>query len=358
MSQLAIVVGPEKTVFSIQSIAIPAYAPNEILVNVHAAAQNPSDWKSLEHGFSDVGFVLGSDYAGVVEEVGAEIVKVKKGDRIAGWIHGSSLRVGHGTYAQYVQVDDRNFWRIPDGVSFEEAASYSAVYQTASQGLYLTMQLPEPYPPPAPHGTPLLVWGGASSVGTMVIQLAKLSGFTVVTTASPKNHAYLTGLGADYVLPYNDPNTPAEIRRLTKNQLYLAYDAITEHGSTRAVLDAFGSAIPAGKTKQLVVVLPVAQADLGPNAEGVALHFIIVGSLLGREMNVVGVHVPASPRDYAFSLHSYETLERLVAEKKIQPQRLKVMGGLENVPEGFAYMKAGKNSAEKIIYHPWETKGI
>jgi NADPH:quinone reductase-like Zn-dependent oxidoreductase len=47
-----------------------------------------------------------------------------------------------------------------------------------------------------------------ASVGTVVIQLAKLSGMTVLTTTSPKNAEYLKSLGADYVFPYNDPSTP------------------------------------------------------------------------------------------------------------------------------------------------------
>ena len=68
-----------------------------------------------------------------------------------------------------------------------------------------------------------------------------------------------------------------------------------------------------------------------------------------------GIHLPANPSAREFSIHSFEMLERLLKEKKIQHQKVKVFGGLEKVPEGFAYMKEGKNSAEKIVYHPWET---
>ena len=74
--------------------------------------------------------------------------------------------------------------------------------------------------------------------------------------------------------------------------------------------------------------------------------------MLGKEITVRGVHLPANPSEYLFSIHSYDLLERLLKEKKIQHQKVKVMGGLEKVPEGFAYMKEGKNSAEKIVYHP------
>lgn len=196
-------------------------------------------------------------------------------------------------------------------------------------------------------------------MGIAVIQLAKLSGLTVITTASPKNNDYLKSLGADYVLPYSDPNTPAEIKKITNGTLYLGYDAISEGGSTRLLINALGSAseIPAGKKKKVVVVLDVQRDQLGDNADDVDVHMIIVGSLLGKEMTVYGLwHLPASEDDYNFGVHMYDIFERLLKDKKWKHQRVKVFGGLEKVSEGWEYMKAGKISAEKILYHPLETK--
>ena len=192
----------------------------------------------------------------------------------------------------------------------------------------------------------------------IVIQLAKLSGLTVITTASPKNAEYLKSLGADYVFPYNDPNTPAEIKKVTNGKLYLAYDTISEKGTTQLVIDAFGSNsdIPKGKKKELINLIPVPSAELDEKAESVTRYRLIAYSMLGKEITVRGVLLPANPSEYLFSIHSYDLLERLLKEKKIQHQKVKVMGGLEKVPEGFAYMKEGKNSAEKIIYHPLETR--
>ena len=192
----------------------------------------------------------------------------------------------------------------------------------------------------------------------IVIQLAKLSGLAVITTASPKNAEYLKFLGADYVFPYNDPNTPAEIKKVTNGKLYLAYDTISEKGTTQLVIDAFGSNsdIPKGKKKELINLIPVPSAELDEKVESVTRHRLVAYSMLGKEITVRGVLLPANPSEYLFSIHSYDLLERLLKEKKIQHQKVKVMGGLEKVPEGFAYMKEGKNSAEKIIYHPLETR--
>jgi NADPH:quinone reductase-like Zn-dependent oxidoreductase len=182
------------------------------------------------------------------------------------------------------------------------------------------------------------------------IQLAKLSGLTVITTASPRNNEYLKSLGADYVLPYNDPNTPAEIKKITNGKLYLAFDTISEKGTTQLVVDAFGSDT---KKKELVNVLPPGELD--DKANSVTRHLLQTLSLFGKEVTAYGMLLPANPASYAFSIHSYEILERLLKEKKLRHQNIKVLGGLEKVPEGFAYMKEGKNSAEKIVYHPLET---
>jgi len=196
-----------------------------------------------------------------------------------------------------------------------------------------------------------------ASVGLIVIQLAKLSGLTVITTASPKNAKYLKSLGADYVFPYNDPNTPAEIKKITNGKLYLGYDVISEKGTTQLVIDSFGSDsdIPKGKKKELINLLYVSPDTLDAKAENVTRHSILAFSMLGKEFNAYNVHMPVIPEHYSYSIHSYELLERLLRDKKVQHQRIKLLGGLEKVPEGFAYMKEGKNSAEKIMYHPQET---
>ena len=187
-----------------------------------------------------------------------------------------------------MRVDGKNFFRIPEEVSFDNAASYGVAFLTASLGLYQKLKLPEPYGARDEDMTPILVWGGASrclqifaddifaealvgSVGMVVIQLAKLSGLTVITTASQKNTEYLKSLGADHVFPYNDPNTPAEIKKITNGKLYLAYDTISEKGTTQLVIDAFGSDsdIPKGKKKELINVLTVPREALDSKADSV-----------------------------------------------------------------------------------------
>ena len=99
--QLVVLVSPDKTSLSVKYINIPKPEAHEVLVKIHATTQNPTDCenysnqyvfnchclfgfigKTIEFSFSNEGFVPGNDYAGIIEEVGSSVTKVKKGDRV------------------------------------------------------------------------------------------------------------------------------------------------------------------------------------------------------------------------------------------------------------------------------------
>ena len=84
----AIVVGPVEKAVIVADVPIPELRDQYVLVKVHAVALNPTDWEHIDYGNADVGARIGSDYAGVVEKVGATVTKFKEGDRIAGFVHG------------------------------------------------------------------------------------------------------------------------------------------------------------------------------------------------------------------------------------------------------------------------------
>ena len=250
-------------------------------------------------------------------------------------------------------MDCQNLFWILENVSFNKATTYGVVFQTATLGLYEKLKLPLPYSAADKEPTLILIWGGASmynndiaglqllrhhyiiiaSVGTIVIQLTKLSGLTVIMTASPQNAEYLKSLSADYVFPYNDPNTLAEIKKLTNGKLYLGYNTISEKGTTQLIINAFGSDsdIPEGKKKELINLLYIPLGALDEKAASVTRFKILAYTMFGVEVIVYGVHLVVSWSDYTFSIRSYEMLERLLEEKKIQHQKVKVMGGLEYV---------------------------
>jgi NADPH:quinone reductase-like Zn-dependent oxidoreductase len=83
----AITVVAEKTT-GVTDVPIPKPGPDWVLTKVKAVSLNPTDWKHVEWGAADTGAILGCDYYGIVEEVGNNVTKFKKGDRIAGFTHG------------------------------------------------------------------------------------------------------------------------------------------------------------------------------------------------------------------------------------------------------------------------------
>ena len=106
--------------------------------------------------------------------------------------------------------------------------------------LYLAQSLPSPLSP-VKEPIDLLVWGGASSVGQYVIQLAHLGGLRVLATSSPKNFPLLKSLGADLVYSYADPETPQKIREATGGRLAHAVDCISEGDTPDQVARAMGN---------------------------------------------------------------------------------------------------------------------
>jgi NADPH:quinone reductase-like Zn-dependent oxidoreductase len=164
----------------------------EVLVKNHAVTINPIDWKMQDLGFLVRSWptILGGDLAGEVVEVGEGVTNIKKGQRVLA--HPLSLMTGKAKNAgfhNYTVVMAVGTSPIPDDMKFEEAAVLPLSVSTASAGLFQDdfLNLPLPTTSPKKPGKVLLVWGGSSSVGSQVIQLAIASGNDVIATASKRN---------------------------------------------------------------------------------------------------------------------------------------------------------------------------
>ncbi|MFC9227004.1 NADP-dependent oxidoreductase [Streptomyces hygroscopicus] len=160
----------------------PHAGPGQIRIAVRAAGVNPVDWRIRE------GQVLGAhptvlpsgvgqDAAGVVDEVGEGVEGVEIGDRVFG--------EGSSTYAEFAVL---SAWaRMPERLTFEEAAGYPSVVETA---LRIIREVG------VRSGQTLLVSGASGGVGSAVLQIARDRGITVIGTAGAKNQDYLRSLGA------------------------------------------------------------------------------------------------------------------------------------------------------------------
>ncbi|MFG2502177.1 NADP-dependent oxidoreductase [Streptomyces sp. NPDC048441] len=160
----------------------PHAGPGQIRIAVRAAGVNPVDWRVREgqkltaHPL-ELPAGVGLDAAGVVDEVGTGVEGVEVGDAVFG--------EGTSTYAEFAVL--AAWARMPEGLTFEEAAGYPSVVETALRVIREVGVRP---------GQTLLVSGASGGVGSAVLQIARDRGITVIGTAGSANQEYLRSLGA------------------------------------------------------------------------------------------------------------------------------------------------------------------
>ena len=204
------ITAPKSKPFEVKPAPLWTPGENEILVRNHAVAINPVDGglQSLAFIPLDYPTILGQDIAGEVVAVGPNVTRFKNGARVLGnGVGVATKQPQHNAFQAYTVVQTNMASEIPDSISFESAAVIPLGLSTAASGLFqdgfLNLQYPT-VPPQKPTGSTLLIWGGASSVGSNAIQLAVAAGYQVVTTASPQNFEYVKKLGASAVYDYKD----------------------------------------------------------------------------------------------------------------------------------------------------------
>ncbi|CAZ84159.1 unnamed protein product [Tuber melanosporum] len=199
MSEAAYI--PEaKAPLVVEKTEIPTLGDGEVLIKNEAIPLQPIDAKQARIGFIPLKYpaVLGSGVAGTVVE--SKNPNFSMGDRVLS--NTPAYGAGdnkYGTFQKYTVATDLTL-KLPDSVTFEKAASLAVNVPVAYSSLFVGLDLPKT----APSGSaPLLIWGGSTSAGGYAIQLAIRAGYTVVTTASTHNHAYVKSLGAQNIYTYD-----------------------------------------------------------------------------------------------------------------------------------------------------------
>lgn len=153
---------------------LPSPRPSYAQVEVKAVALNPTDWKSAS-SMKKPRYLLGCDYAGVVKipSTGSD-KKFKTGERIAGFVSGANIdQPEDGAFAQYILVKSDVQLRIPESISFEDAATLGVGVFTCAQGLYQALKLNLPTKPADGKET-VLIFAGSTATGALGVQFAKL----------------------------------------------------------------------------------------------------------------------------------------------------------------------------------------
>jgi NADPH2:quinone reductase len=181
----------------LEEVADPAIQDTDLLVRISAFGVNPGEtfFRRTVDAPEGAYRILGYEFSGIVEQVGSATSGFEIGDRVLGI--GDFTR--HGAYAELIAADCRSISKIPQSLSFEEAAGIPVGTVTAYQSLF---RLNDNLPPEVKN---VLVLGAAGGVGSMAIQLLKAkTNVTVIATASRQESSdWVKELGADIIIDHS-----------------------------------------------------------------------------------------------------------------------------------------------------------
>lgn len=208
-------------VFRYEDVPDPEPRPRQVLLRIESASVNRGDLfrrdGSYGGGAQTLPLIIGWDVAGTIIGVGSEVSTRQVGQRVV-------ATLPHGGYAEMTAVNEAGTVPIPDGVSFDEAASIPIVFLTSWFALRDVANLKE--------GETALIQSAGSGVGMAGIQIAKHMGCSVITTAG--SHDKLDKareLGADHCINYNEADFLAEAM------------SITDRAGVDVVLEAVGGEV-------------------------------------------------------------------------------------------------------------------
>ena len=265
----------------------PSPDPGEVLIRLRASALNHLDvWIRMGLPSVPKPRILGADGAGVVEALGDGVNGFELGQRVVinpgveaadGAIHVIGEH-GDGTNAELIAVPATNVYPIPDGLSFEDAAAFPLVFETAYRMLITRAALRE--------GEWVLLWGIGGGVSTAGLAIARALGAkTIVTSSSDAKLERARELGADAVVNHATGDVKAAVREVTSGRgADVVVDSVGE-ATWRTSLDV---AARDGR-------IAVCGATSGPNPPA-ALHRVwwkqltILGSTMGTKADFEGAY--------------------------------------------------------------------
>jgi NADPH2:quinone reductase len=207
----------------------PKPARTQCLIRVAAVDMNPID-TYIRGGMIPAKlsfpYILGRDLAGTVAELGPDAKRFKVGDRV--WVTGQGVEGRTGTFSEFCAVDERWLHPTPAGVKDEDIVALSLVAITAHLGLVNQAKIKA--------GEILFVNGGTGGVGSSVVQIAKILGANVITTAgSPEKVELCKKLGADLALNYKTDDVDARIKEFAPDGVNVWWETLREPNLERTI---------------------------------------------------------------------------------------------------------------------------
>jgi len=258
--------GPEVLVY--EEVEKPTPGAKQVLVRVHAASVNQIDVAVREDRFptpKQPPKIIGSDGAGIVEAVGAEVVGTRPGDEV----FFTGLGIGsEGSYAEYVLLAQEQAVAKPESLSFIESAAMGLVFPTAYYGLVERAHVAD--------GDTVLVQGAAGGVGSAAVQIAKALEARVLAVVGDEAGAELAlKLGAETAINRKRENLPERVKELTQGR---GVDVIIELVTSANLATDIGLIAKGGR------IVCIGQ---GPDAEAA----VPIGSAIGLDASLLFMSV-------------------------------------------------------------------
>ncbi|KAK1230067.1 hypothetical protein PQX77_006883 [Marasmius sp. AFHP31] len=326
--------------FVVNTRDIPAPAAGEILVQIKGAALNPVDWKIRDYGFliEQYPTILGTDVAGDIAKVGEGVQNVKVGDRVVFQGYFENDLAG---FQQFVKVPAEIVAKIPESLTYSQAASIPLGLATAALGLFWTASGAGLNPDLDENiqysGKPAVVIGGATSVGQYAIQLLKFAGFSpIITYASGHHTEFLKTLGATDIIDRKSvaiQDLPTAVKKITNTPIRVVYDAVSQADTEEA---GYATLAEGG---DIVLVLP---SQIKNPVESKKIH------------NVMGNVQPQPNR--AFGRVLYSKLTKFLEDGTLVPNRVEDLpDGLAGIADGLDRLRKDQVSGLKLIALPHKT---
>ncbi len=252
---------------------MPIAGKHQLLVAVHATSVNPVDTKVRKRSGGARAFpiVLGYDASGVVAACGPDVAGWSAGDEV----FGCPNLFGPGANADYVLLDARAAARKPASVDHPTAAALPLVALTAWEALHARARIQA--------GQTVLIHAGAGGVGHVAIQLARLHGCRVITTAGrPESIAFCRDVvRADEVIDYTTVDFRTRVRELTGGR---GVDVVLDTVGDETFRHSIECLAPRG---QLVTILPSSPGEQAPTLlyRGITVHYEFMGVAVAYEVD-------------------------------------------------------------------------
>jgi NADPH:quinone reductase-like Zn-dependent oxidoreductase len=332
--------GPPEVLES-QQLPEPQPKAGEVLIRVKAIGVNFADLlqrMGLYPGAPKPPFIPGLEIAGVVEKIAdggrqSQGQPLRPGDAVV-------ALSGFNAYAEWMAVPAPQAYRLPAGISFEDAAAIPVNYLTAFHSIFTMGNLQA--------GDRILIHGAAGGVGIAAVQLSRARGLVIFGTAGPAKQEYLRKIGVDYPIDYEKTDFVQAVQKVAPEGIEMVMDAIGGKSFSRSY-ECLG---PTGR-----LVIYGLSAAAGTRAKRNWIHGITALlqtprfhplKLMSRNISVMGVNLTKLQARPALLHSEIEELFRLYAAGKIKPVVAKTFP-LAQAAAAHQYIHDRKNIGKVIL---------